>query len=89
MPARSGRKISYASALARLAARGTDRDVLRAEPQRSFYRPPALHTLLAGYGFTLRQDRDVIQTARELHAPTDHLGPFVRANRIAVTDNSR
>jgi methyltransferase (TIGR00027 family) len=74
--------------LSRLLLRSGSRDVLGDEPQRSFFRAPALRTLLAGYGFTVVRDQDLVDIARSLSADTTAMGPFPRAGRVAVAQRS-
>lgn len=70
--------------LFRLMSRRTGRDILADEPQRSFFRAAGFRALLGPHGFTVDSDQDVVAIAGTLGADRTAMGPFARANRVAV-----
>jgi methyltransferase (TIGR00027 family) len=72
--------------LSRLMARGGDGDMLAEEPQRSTFRPARMRSLLLSYRLGVVSDRDVVDLGRSMGADVAAMGPFARANRIAVAD---
>jgi methyltransferase (TIGR00027 family) len=70
--------------LFRAMSRAGGRDILADEPQRSFFRPPQLRAMLQPHGFTVDTDRDVVTIAGTLGADVRAMGPFAKANRIAI-----
>ena len=75
-----GRRL--AGVLARLAGRG---DPLANEPQRSSWTPAAMRELLAGQGFVVARDDDLLTIAERLPFPVRN-GRSLRVGRIAVAD---
>lgn len=75
-----GRRL--AGVLARLAGRG---DPLANEPQRSSWTPAAMRELLAGQGFVVARDDDLLTIAERLQFPVRNRRSL-RVGRIAVAD---
>lgn len=76
--------------LGRLAAAGVvrltgRRPVTAGEPRRSRWTPAAIGALVGGLGFTVADDRDLVQIAVEAGLP-DTSRPHLRSTRVLVAD---
>jgi methyltransferase (TIGR00027 family) len=60
-------------------------DPLAGEPRRSSWAPEALRSLLAGHGFTVVSDEDLLSIAEQLSIPMQH-HPWAREDRVLVAD---
>lgn len=81
---------SFTAVLGRLAMRSLSRlarrdDPLAGEPRRSSWTPEALRTLLAGHGFRVVSDEDLLSIAERLSMPIRHRRSL-REGRVLVAD---
>ncbi len=70
--------------LSSLLLRRQGRDVFAHEPQRSFFRPPAMRALLRQHGWDVVRDDDMVELARSVRADVAAMGAFARAGHVVV-----
>lgn len=70
--------------LSSLALRRRGEDVFEHEPQRSFFTPARMRSLLERHGFAVTRDRDLVELAESMSADPAAMGAFRRAGRVAV-----